>query len=123
MNRFTRFLPVNLQIFLHEWGALLGIGGGVAGLGIAILIYQTSLGPNESGGFYRADVVSTFDVSNDMRYNVRATVRLPTGALTTIRARSIKEAQWLIDSACVEERRRRNGSRFYRLAAPGKCAQ
>ncbi|GLT10416.1 hypothetical protein ACFQFQ_09305 [Sulfitobacter porphyrae] len=123
MNRFTRFLPVNWQFFLHEWGALLGIGGGVAVLGIAILIYQASLGPHESGGFYRAEVVSTFDVSHDLLYSVRATVRLPTGALANVRARSIKQAQWLIDTACVEERRRRNGSRFHRLVAPVKCGQ
>ncbi|QFT59828.1 hypothetical protein FIU94_13425 [Sulfitobacter sp. THAF37] len=123
MTRFTRFLPVNVQIFLQEWGALLWIGASVAVLGIALLIYQASLGPHESGGFYHAEVLSTFDVSDDMVYDVRATVRLPTGALATIRARSIHQAQWLIDTACVEERKRSNGRRFYRLAAPGECAQ
>lgn len=121
MNRFVRFLPQRWQYFAHEWGALIVAGVIFVTASAAYFIYRTP-DHHVHAGYLPGKVQSTFDTSDELRYDVRAVVALPDGSNIAVRAQTIAMAQWLVgDATCIEVRKADSGRTYYRLAAPANC--
>lgn len=72
-------------------------------------------------GYLSAEVLQTFDMTDEAGFRVRAIVELPDGTQAAVVSQSLARAQWLAGETCLERRTRESGRVFYRLAAPSNC--
>ena len=114
-------LPQPWQYPAYEWGALIVAGLVFTIASAAYFIYRTP-DHHVHAGYTTGKVLSTFDTSDELRFDVRAVVALPDGSNIAVRAQSFAMAQWLIDETCIEMRKAESGRTYYRLAAPANCA-
>ena len=122
MNRFVKLLPQRWQYFAYEWGVLIIAGVIFLGASAAYLILRTP-DHHVHGGYVLGKTISTFDTSDELRYDVRGVVDLPDGSNITVRAQSFAMAQWFAqESTCIEIRNAESSRTYYRLAAPDNCA-